>query len=52
MIITKTPYRLSLFGGGTAYSDWYSFNKSRIIWNIPQLKILKKAINYIEKNET
>ena len=31
MIITKTPYRLSLFGGGTDYSDWYSFNKSKIM---------------------
>tara|TARA_R110002020_G_scaffold49638_3_gene141090 strand:+ start:16380 stop:17354 length:975 start_codon:yes stop_codon:yes gene_type:complete len=31
MIISKTPYRLSLFGGGTDYPDWYTFNKSRII---------------------
>lgn len=23
MIITKTPYRLSLFGGGTDYKSWY-----------------------------
>ena len=31
MIITKTPYRLSLFGGGTDYSDWHAYNKSKII---------------------
>ena len=24
MIITRTPYRVSLFGGGTDYSRWYS----------------------------
>jgi len=23
MIITRTPYRISLFGGGTDYPDWY-----------------------------
>jgi D-glycero-alpha-D-manno-heptose-7-phosphate kinase len=31
MIISKTPYRLSLFGGGTDYPEWYSSNKSHII---------------------
>ena len=31
MIITKTPYRLSLFGGGTDYPAWFEFNPSRII---------------------
>ena len=31
MIISKTPYRLSLFGGGTDYPEWYSSNKSEII---------------------
>lgn len=24
MIITKTPYRISLFGGGTDFPDWYN----------------------------
>ena len=24
MIITKTPYRISLFGGGTDYPEWYT----------------------------
>ena len=23
MIISKTPFRMSLFGGGTDYPDWY-----------------------------
>lgn len=23
MIITKTPFRISFFGGGTDYPDWY-----------------------------
>ena len=31
MIISKTPYRLSIFGGGTDYPSWYSKNKSEII---------------------
>jgi D-glycero-alpha-D-manno-heptose-7-phosphate kinase len=31
MIISKTPYRLSLFGGGTDYSAWYEKHPSKII---------------------
>ena len=31
MIITRTPYRLSLFGGGTDYPAWFSANPSRLI---------------------
>lgn len=31
MIISKTPYRLSLFGGGTDYPAWYEKNPSKII---------------------
>lgn len=31
MIITKTPYRLSLFGGGTDYPAWYTKNPSKCI---------------------
>ena len=26
MIITKTPFRISFFGGGTDYPDWYNTN--------------------------
>jgi D-glycero-alpha-D-manno-heptose-7-phosphate kinase len=31
MIISKTPYRLSLFGGGTDYPAWYEKHPSKII---------------------
>ena len=31
MILSKTPYRLSLFGGGTDYPAWYENNPSRVI---------------------
>jgi D-glycero-alpha-D-manno-heptose-7-phosphate kinase len=31
MIITRTPYRLSLFGGGTDYPIWFSDRPSRLV---------------------
>jgi len=31
MIISKTPYRLSLFGGGTDYPDWFKNNPCSLI---------------------
>lgn len=31
MIISRTPYRLSLFGGGTDYPAWFEKNHSRLI---------------------
>jgi D-glycero-alpha-D-manno-heptose-7-phosphate kinase len=31
MIITKTPYRLSLFGGGTDYPAWFSKHPSKCV---------------------
>lgn len=31
MIITRTPYRLSLFGGGTDYNKWFEENGGLII---------------------
>lgn len=31
MIISKTPYRLSLFGGGTDYPAWYNNRPSKVI---------------------
>jgi D-glycero-alpha-D-manno-heptose-7-phosphate kinase len=31
MIITRTPYRLSLFGGGTDYPAWYRDNGGAVI---------------------
>ena len=31
MIISKTPFRMSLFGGGTDYPDWYEKNGGSVI---------------------
>lgn len=31
MIISRTPYRVSLFGGGTDYPDWYLKNTGAVI---------------------
>lgn len=31
MIISKTPYRVSLFGGGTDYPDWYRVHGGAVI---------------------
>jgi D-glycero-alpha-D-manno-heptose-7-phosphate kinase len=31
MIITKTPYRISLFGGGTDYPAWFENKPSRVV---------------------
>lgn len=31
MIISKTPYRISFFGGGTDYPDWYLKNGGEVI---------------------
>ena len=31
MIISRTPYRISFFGGGTDHPSWYSDNESQII---------------------
>ena len=31
MIISKTPYRISFFGGGTDYPDWYNKNNGEVI---------------------
>jgi D-glycero-alpha-D-manno-heptose-7-phosphate kinase len=31
MIITKTPYRISFFGGGTDLNQWFSENGGAVI---------------------
>ncbi len=31
MIISKTPYRISFFGGGSDYPDWYKYNPGEVI---------------------
>ena len=37
MIVSRSPYRISFFGGGTDYEDWFSFNGGAF---------LSMAINY------
>ena len=31
MILTRTPYRISFFGGGTDYPNWYLENGGEVI---------------------
>lgn len=31
MVITRTPYRLSLFGGGTDYPEWYRLHGGQVL---------------------
>ena len=31
MIITKTPYRISFFGGGTDHPSWYKQNGGKVL---------------------
>lgn len=31
MIISRTPYRISFFGGGTDYPSWYRSNKGQVL---------------------
>jgi len=31
MIISRTPYRISLFGGGTDYPEWYKKNGGKVL---------------------
>ena len=31
MIITRTPFRISFFGGGSDYPEWYKKNKGQVI---------------------
>ena len=31
MIISKTPFRISFFGGGTDYPDWYLENGGSVL---------------------
>jgi D-glycero-alpha-D-manno-heptose-7-phosphate kinase len=31
MIISKTPYRISFFGGGTDFPAWYNVHSGKVI---------------------
>ena len=52
MIISKTPYRISFFGGGTDYPAWYKNNKTFVIsatinhFSYITIKKLPKIFNY------
>lgn len=58
MIISRTPYRVSLFGGGSDYKSWYQENGGKVIAGsinkycfisfseIPTLKSIKYKISY------
>jgi len=64
MIICKTPYRISFFGGGTDFPDWYnryggrvistSINKYSyiVIRNLPEFFKYKFRIRYYFREET
>lgn len=64
MIIVRTPYRVSFFGGGTDYPDWYqdhpgsvistTINKYSflVIRKLPQVFDYKYRIRYYEVQET
>lgn len=51
MIISKTPYRISFFGGGTDYPEWYNRNGGSVIstainyYSYITVKDLKNFIN-------
>ena len=39
MIITKTPYRISFFGGGSDYPNWFNklhfqANRRKVLFNL------------------
>jgi D-glycero-alpha-D-manno-heptose-7-phosphate kinase len=48
MIISKTPYRVSLFGGGTDYPEWFNFYGGKVI-NLAINKYVYISINKIFK---
>ena len=63
MIISKTPYRLSFFGGGTDYPQWYLKNGGKVISStlnyhsyillrkLPQLYDYNYKLRYFEREE-
>ena len=63
MIIIRTPYRISFFGGGTDYPDWYQENNGivlsttinkysfLVLRKLPEIFDYKYRIRYYEKEE-
>jgi len=64
MIISRTPLRISFFGGGTDYKEWYSNNGGSVIntsinkYNYVNVRFLppffkyKNCIRYFKREET
>ena len=64
MIISRTPFRISFFGGGTDYPDWYNKNSGAVISTtinkfcyitcrkLPPFFSYKYRIRYHKKEET
>ena len=51
MVISKTPYRLSLFGGGTDFYEWYKDNPTLVIVSAMDYYCyisIKKQFNFFE----
>ena len=40
MIISKSPFRISFFGGSTDYEDWFTFNGGAFISLVSKIFIL------------
>lgn len=63
MIITRTPYRISFFGGGTDYPQWYRSNRGAVLSTtinkysfviarrLPELFPYKHRIRYYRREE-
>jgi D-glycero-alpha-D-manno-heptose-7-phosphate kinase len=63
MIISRTPYRVSFFGGGTDYPDWYNKNGGSVLSatidkysyitckNLPPFFDYKYRIRYYQREE-
>ena len=55
MIISRTPYRISFFGGGTDYNKWYESNNGVVIStsiNKYSYITIRKANNFFESNHS
>ena len=64
MIICRTPFRISFFGGGTDYPEWYKNNEGRVISTtinkysyincryLPPFFDYKFRIRYFKREET
>ena len=64
MIIARTPFRISFFGGGTDYPDWYKENGGAVLCTsinkfsyitaryLPPFFDYKYRIRYYQREET